>query len=96
MKRDPKYYCIKSFLDDNYPDGIIFKEGKWYNSGSFYDDTFHHTGHIIIAICLENDENSGIGFNVTQDPDYPTPLFFDHFASLKTMRKLKLQKINSK
>lgn len=93
MKREPKYYCIKSLIDENYPDGIIFKEGKWYNSGSFYDCENNET---LMAICLENDPNSGIGLNINIDPDFPHfPVFFDHFASLQTIRKLKLQKINS-
>lgn len=94
MTREPKYYCIKTLLNPDFNNEIIFEKDKWYNSADFYDDG--NPNIYEIGMCLENQPNTGLSFIVTPNPNKPNSLLFsDYFASLKKMRKLKLQKINS-
>jgi hypothetical protein len=89
MKRESKYYCIKTYI--NFNNEILFEKGKIYNSTDFYDfDTNNITE---IGITLENDEYSGLVFKTDVCLKYDEPLLSDYFVSLKSLRKFKLQKL---
>lgn len=95
MKREQKYYCIKTLLNVDYNNEILFEKNKWYYSSDFYDRIPNQIQNEI-GICLENEPNSGLSFNINIDPNYQkSPLLFDYFATLKKIRLMKLQKLNS-
>lgn len=89
MIREQKYYCIKTLSEDN---ELLFIEGEWYDSSDFYD----HDLDDLIGISFKDNTTVGSGLGFSTIPNSPIARYlFMYFASKNTLRKIKLQKINS-